>query len=276
MFDPVYKTVNNEGANLRVWYQGTGPLLILIPAGGGDGARFNKAIPDLSGQYTVATYDRRGNGDSTVTREGLLDPSESARDLAAIIKNLGFEKASLFGPSSGGLIALHLATTSPELVEHVILHEVPTICLLTGEPIDRVHATFAVYSTYIYYGAEAALEVFRASVAGHHVETPSPPCHRPRAHEQKPHRLDYFFKNEFVVLSIYTPNFAQVQANRVSVATIEGSDSGEMFYARAAREQAAMLGCQHLIWHGGHNVFQTNPEEFVADISRTLTMLKGN
>lgn len=276
MFDPVYKTVLNEGANLCVWYQGTGPLLILIPAGGGDGARFNKVIPGLSRQYTVATYDRRGNGASTVVREDVLDLSESARDLAAIIKDLGFSKASLFGPSSGGLIALQLATTSPELVDHVILHEVPTINILTDEPIDRVHATFAVYRTYIEYGPEAALETFRASVAGKPVETPLLSSSHQRPPEEKPHRLDYFFKNEFVVLSIYTPNFAQVQENRVSVVTVEGSDSREMFYAKAARAQARLLDCMHLVWRGGHDVFQTQPEEFVDDIVKTLTLLDGN
>lgn len=46
MVDPVYRTILNEGANFRVLYQGTGPLFIVIPAGGGDGARFNKVIPD--------------------------------------------------------------------------------------------------------------------------------------------------------------------------------------------------------------------------------------
>lgn len=167
-------------------------------------------------------------------------------------------------------------------MDHIILHEVPTINILTAEPIDRVRTTFAVYRTYIEYGPEAALEVFRASVAGKAIETPplylSQRRRQPEAEteEEKPHRLDYFFKNEFVVLSIYTPNFAQVQENGVSVVTVEGSDSHEMFYAKAARAQARLLDCRHVVWRGGHDVFQTHPEESVDDMIKTLTMLEGD
>ncbi|KAL2786094.1 Alpha/Beta hydrolase protein [Aspergillus keveii] len=270
----MYKTVANEGANLHVWSQGQGPLLILIPPGGGDSARFTKVISNLSNHYTVATYDRRGNGKSTVSREEILNPSESARDVVAIIKDLGFSKASLFGPSSGGLIALTLAAGYPQLVDHVILHEVPTFCLLTDEPIDRLEATFAVYRIYLQSGPEAALEAFRETVAGRPIAGPPPSSEvNVRNSEVEPHRLDYFLKNEFLVLSIFTPNLEQVKAGRVSVATVEGSASGDMFYAKAARAQAEVLGCPHFVWDGGHEPFQTNPEEFVADIERTLSKL---
>ena len=71
---PTYLTVRNEGASLKVWYQGEGPLIVLIQGGGGDGARFNATIPSLSKQYTVATYDRRGNAASTVEKTSAIEP----------------------------------------------------------------------------------------------------------------------------------------------------------------------------------------------------------
>ncbi|KAL3483968.1 Alpha/Beta hydrolase protein [Aspergillus germanicus] len=252
MFDPMYKTVANEGAKLHVWSQGQGPLLILIPPGGGDGARFTKVISNLSNHYTVATYDRRGNGKSTVSREEILNPSESARDVVAIIKDLGISTAC----------------------GHVILHEVPTFCLLTDEPIDRLDATFAVYRIYLQSGPEAALEAFRETVAGRPIAGSPPPSEvNVRNSEVEPHRLDYFFKNEFLVLSIFTPNLEQVKTGQISVATVEGSASGDMFYAKAARAQAAVLGCPHFVWDGGHEPFQTDPEQFVVNIERTLSKL---
>src|ERR1700710_944053 len=110
---PTYLIVPNEGANLHVWHQGSGPLLILIQGGGGDGARFNSAILHLSQHYTVVAYDRRGNAGSVVARPSPLSPVQSARDVVAIIKALGFNKASVFGTSSGGLIALQLAASYP-------------------------------------------------------------------------------------------------------------------------------------------------------------------
>ncbi|KAF9885372.1 hypothetical protein FE257_012990 [Aspergillus nanangensis] len=118
----------------------------------------------------------------------------------------------------------------PEHLGHVVLHEVPTICLLMDEPIDRVQAIFDLYRTYVDHGTEAALKEFQASVVGQPVEAP-PPTKNPPSSERKPHQLDFFFNNGFVVLSIYTPNFAQVRANKVSVVTVEGRDSGKIFYS---------------------------------------------
>ena len=165
-FQPTYLKVANEGANLHVWHQGIGPLLILIQGGGGDGARFNAAMPSLSKHYTTVSYDRRGNGESTVTRPSPLNPVQSARDVVAIIKALGFNKASVFGTSSGGFIALQLAASYPEYLEHTLVHEEPTLALLTSEKTDRMDEAYVVYETFREKRAEAALQVFRASGAG--------------------------------------------------------------------------------------------------------------
>jgi hypothetical protein len=45
---PHLQTVSNESANLHIWHQGIGALLILIQGGGGDGSCFNTALPSLS------------------------------------------------------------------------------------------------------------------------------------------------------------------------------------------------------------------------------------
>lgn len=279
-FQPTYLTVLNEGANLHVWHQGDGPLLILIQGGGGDGARFNSAIPSLSKHYTVVAYDRRGNGESVVARPSPLNPVQSARDVVAIIKALGFSKASVFGTSSGGLIALQLAASYPKYLEHTVVHEVPTLALLTGEKHDRMDEAYVVYETFLEKGAEAALRVFRASGAGtldprlKHTYTDQsrqPDAGVPRQY----HRLNYFFEYEFIPFHIYTPPFSQVRANGGSIAAVEGADSGDKFYARVTELQAEAMSCRHVVWPGGHAVFVDNPDDFAKSLRETLVELDG-
>ena len=94
-FYPNYKTVVNEGAYLKYGIKDPAPLLILILGGGCDGSRFNKAIPSLSEHYTSMAYDHRGNVSSRVVYPGPLNPIQSACDVVAIIKALGFSKTSI-------------------------------------------------------------------------------------------------------------------------------------------------------------------------------------
>ena len=282
-FNPTYLKIPNEGANLNVWHQGTGPLLILIQGGGGDGARFNAAIPSLSEQYTVATYDRRGNAGSSVEKGMPLNPVQSARDVISIIRALGFEKASLFGTSSGGIIAMQLAASYLRYLEHAIIHETPTLSLLVGEQTDRLDEGFDVYATFKEKGAEAALTRFRASVQGRLNELDRD-SHQPSDDSQKevddqrgqsrpPHRLEYFFEHEFLILNSYTPPIAQIRANKVSMATVEGRESGDIFYARVTRDQARVLGCQHFVWPEGHTIFSSHPDAFARCLTKSLALL---
>ena len=271
-FNPVYETIENEGASLKFWHQGQGRLLILIQGGGGDGARFNEAFPILSQHYKVCTYDRRGNGHSTVAKPRMLNPMESARDVTVIIKGLGFSKAALFGTSSGGIIALQVAESYPEFVDRVIIHEIPIVSILPEESIRKVDAGYAVYQTYLEHGAEAALVQFRSSVTGKQVE-PVPSTAAAKA--PQPHRLDFFFRYEFLVFHIYTPNLSQVRASGVSIATVEGVESKGVFHATSAKVQSEILGCTHVIWPGAHAPFVTDPKMFAAELHETLEILRG-
>lgn len=270
-FQPVYETVETEGAVLKMWHQGNGPLLILIQGGGGTGEGFNAAFSGLSRHYNVATYDRRGNGQSTVVYPRTLNPMESARDVVAIIKALGYSSASLFGTSSGGIIALQVAQSYPEYVTRVVLHEVPLVSILPGESTKRVDSGYTVYEAYIANGAAAALRKFRASVSGKPEEQVDPEVLE--REQDTPHRLDYFFRHEFLVFMIYTPNLDLVRASGVPIATVEGTESKGVFHAISGQIQSEILKCTHVIWPGGHAPFTENPEMFSEKLHKTLEAL---
>ena len=276
-FQPVYLTVENEGSSLKVWHQGSGPLLVLIQGGGGDGGRFDGSIPSLSTNYNVATYDRRGNGQSTVTKPGTLNPWQSARDVVAIIKALGYSKANLFGTSSGGLIALQVVASYPEHVNTCVIHEIPIITILPNDHIWRIDNAYLVMQTYEENGAEAALAKFRAglsekliSVRGkERIETTEQPSKTMEA----PHKLDYFFKYEFLVFHVYTPSLSQCRASGVPIATVEGEESKGVFHATSAQIQSEILGCSHVVWPGAHAPFMTMPEVFAERLHETISTL---
>ena len=276
-FNPTYLTVANEGASLKVWYQGNGPLLILIQGGGGDGGRFNSCIPSLSKSYNVATYDRRGNGQSTVNKPGTLNPWESAGDVIAIITALGYSKASLFGTSSGGLIALQVVASYPEYVSACVIHEIPIITILPNDEIWRIHNAYIVMQTYEESGAEAALEKFKAGLLKKLVPVNGGEREKPTEQSSRivepSHKLDYFFKYEFLVFHIYTPNLNQCRVSGVPIATVEGKESKGIFHATSAQVQSDILGCRHVVWPGAHAPFMTIPEVFAEKLHETILTL---
>jgi pimeloyl-ACP methyl ester carboxylesterase len=270
-YRPTILSVKTEGAVLKTWHQGNGPLLILIQGGGGTGNAFDKSISSLSRFYKVVAYDRRGNGASTVEKPMMLNPLESARDIVAIIKAMGYEKASLFGTSSGGILALQVAQSYPEHVDSMVIHEAPIVSILPGEHIKRVDSGYSVFQIYLEKGAQAALQVFRASVSGKEPE--AVPSDVATDITSQTHRLDYFFRHEFLVFITYTPNLHMVKASKVPIATVEGVESKEAFHAVSARVQSEILGCHHVVWSGAHAPFMENPEHFATDLHKTLQSL---
>ena len=114
-----------EGVQIAYDREGRGHPLILI----GGAGQFRAVDPptralttELAGRgFDVVNYDRPGRGDSTGEPPFTLAGEVSA--LRALIEMLG-GRASLYGSSSGGAIALAAAAAIPG-VEQLVLWEVP-------------------------------------------------------------------------------------------------------------------------------------------------------
>ena len=122
--------IDSEGAILSVQVTGEGPLLVMIPGGGGTGGRYARVAVHLAGHWTVATYDRRCCGASTGDRTAPFSMDQQARDAAAVIRGLGYERADVFGNSGGANIALALASAFPARIARLVVHEPPLTPLL--------------------------------------------------------------------------------------------------------------------------------------------------
>ena len=74
--------------------RGAGPPLLLIAGGGGDGGAFRRSPTSLASDYTVLTYDRRGNSRSPLHHAPAeISMAEQSADAVAVLQACGFGSA---------------------------------------------------------------------------------------------------------------------------------------------------------------------------------------
>jgi pimeloyl-ACP methyl ester carboxylesterase len=100
---------------------GDGPAVVLVGGALDDGSENATLIPTLAETFTVASYARRGRGDSGDTPPYSLD--REIEDLAAVVDELG-GRAHAFGSSSGGALLLEAAAAGLPL-DRIAVWEVP-------------------------------------------------------------------------------------------------------------------------------------------------------
>lgn len=108
--------------DLEVAYSesGSGEPLILLHGGESARLQYDGFRPLLGDGIRAIAYDQRDTGES-VNPASPYGIADLARDCAALIRGLGYERAHVFGASFGGMIALQLAITVPEVVHTLTL-----------------------------------------------------------------------------------------------------------------------------------------------------------
>lgn len=156
-------TLNVPGAQLHYETHGAGPLMLLIPGANGDATVFEQLTEKLSAHYCVATYDRRG-----FTRSRLDGPQDysqrlqtDAADARRLIEHVGRgATATVFGTSSGAVVALRLLLDHPDVVDTVVLFE-PAAMRLHPQGQQWIDFFKEVYQLYRRSGTDPALTLFR-------------------------------------------------------------------------------------------------------------------
>src|SRR5215468_99648 len=116
---------SSDGTTIGYDVQGSGPALVIV-----DGALTarksdskSELMDALSAQLTVASYDRRGRGESGDTAP--YSVAREIEDLAAVIGRVG-GAAALYGHSSGGCLALEAALAlGTGTVSKLAMYEAP-------------------------------------------------------------------------------------------------------------------------------------------------------
>ena len=96
-------TITANGTTLYYELRGDGPPLLFISGGPGDAGFWPEVADALADEYTVVSYDRRGNSRSPRPENWTEAPvDEQADDAAALLEALGLAPAVVYGHSAGG------------------------------------------------------------------------------------------------------------------------------------------------------------------------------
>ena len=113
-------TAHVNGAELYYEERGRGAPILLIH-GNGDVFWGEEPLEELAGSYRVIAYHRRGFSRSP--HPPAQDLHVHAEDAAALLAALDASPATVVGWSAGGVVALDLAASHPELVSSLVLAE---------------------------------------------------------------------------------------------------------------------------------------------------------
>ena len=118
--------VSVAGTALAVERRGSGRPLLLIHGGGEDAAMLAGQADSLAtAGFQVISYDRRGTGRSGRENWPGRGADQHADDAAGLLHALAVGPAIVVGVSSGGVIALDVASQHPEVVDSVVAWEPP-------------------------------------------------------------------------------------------------------------------------------------------------------
>lgn len=116
----------NNGVKIHYATMGKGPLVVMIHGFPDFWYSWRHQMEGLSDKFQVVAIDQRGYNLSGKPK-GVenYDASLLVADVAAVIRHLGKEKAIVVGHDWGGLVAWSFATYKPEMVEKLIIVNLP-------------------------------------------------------------------------------------------------------------------------------------------------------
>jgi pimeloyl-ACP methyl ester carboxylesterase len=118
------KVSSNDGTEIAYETKGSGPAVILV-----DGALTYRSFGPmphlaelLSTHFTVYTYDRRGRGESSNSKDYAIE--REVEDIEALIQKAG-GSTFIYGISSGACLALEAAIKLGDKIKKLALYEPP-------------------------------------------------------------------------------------------------------------------------------------------------------
>lgn len=265
-------TVNANGATFYYERRGEGPPLLCITGATGDAGHFSGLAEALSDEYTVLTYDRRGNSRSPRPAGWTAAPiAEQADDAAALLVALDLAPATAFGHSSGAVILTDLAIRRPDVLSGAIFYEPPYVAA-TSQP-DAVNAglTALVEGGLARGGPSAAVEDFLRYACGDAAFATFTPELLDRCRANGEVALGM----EMPELMSYQPDMAALKHTAVPKAVIAGlenraPDAPMHWIYEASQWFAGQLGVPILETPGAHAPQATHLNELVATLRTVL------
>jgi len=254
----------------RLYYEtlGAGPLLLLIPGANGGANIFMPIKRFLAGQYTVVTYDRRG-----YSRSELVGPQDLAHkreadadDAQHLLAHLSLEPATVFGTSSGAIVALTLLARHPAAVRTVVAHEPPLLQVLPDAG-DFEHFYADLQATYKQEGMKAVMQKFAARLVS---KADAPLMQRERDAAALKNSV-FWFENEASAYPQAHFDLAQLASHADRLLPVGGQESHGTMPYEAIQALAAQLHRPLLELPGGHvSGYVLRPAKFAQGLLAAL------
>ena len=262
-------TVN--GTELYYEIRGAGPPVLLIMGATGDGGHFDALADMLADEFTLVSYDRRGNGRSP-TPDGweTTSPEEQADDAAGLLDALGTGPAAVFGTSGGGVYALCLMVRYPGSVRGAILHEPGLYALVDDFDAVRAPLRAVVQKAMAAGGPPAAVERFWCYVAGDDGWSRLSPALRERLRAT----AGTLFEVELGTYELYLPSEQALAALSAPVRLLISED-GLPFSPEITGQLGQRLGVDVTTIPGTHAAYHDHPRELAESIRPFLREVSG-
>ncbi len=262
-----------ELPSARLYFEsrGSGPLLLLIPGAMGDAGSFSKVTEHLLEHYTVVTYDRRG-----FSRSQLNGPQDydhrletDADDVRRLIEHLSNEPATIFGASSGGIVALEVLTHHPSVVRTLVPYEPPVMKQLPDGQrwVDFFHA---IYDLYRQSGVETALKKFSEQTFATLDRQAMAQARKSNNGEFMLANATYWFEHELRQYPAVDLDLTTLKVNADRIVLMAGRESRGYPAYEVNVVLSKKLGRDLIELPGGHLGFMAQPAEFAREFVQAL------
>lgn len=119
-----FVTVNGLRLHYLDWGGAGKPPLLMLHGIARHAHTFDHIAADLSRDFHVLALDLRGHGDSGWSPDGAYLVEDYVKDLEDVVGQLGLNKLTLLGNSTGGRVAQVFAGMHPELVARLVVEDV--------------------------------------------------------------------------------------------------------------------------------------------------------
>ncbi|BAY34257.1 alpha/beta hydrolase fold protein [Nostoc carneum NIES-2107] len=122
----IHEYITTNGVRLHYVTQGEGPLMLMLHGFPEFWYSWRYQIPEFAKDFKVVALDLRGYNDSDKPEDkSAYVMDKFVKDVKGVIEGLGYEKCVLVGHDWGGAIAWNFAYTHPEMLDKLIILNLP-------------------------------------------------------------------------------------------------------------------------------------------------------
>lgn len=123
--DPRTKYATVDGVTIHYRDEGSGPVLVLLHAGNGNLVMWDPWVERMKGRFRLLRIDIPPYGLSGPDPTNVYGATRAAALIDGLVKQLGIQRFSLVGMSSGSSVAMRYAANYPANVDGLILSSIP-------------------------------------------------------------------------------------------------------------------------------------------------------